>query len=40
MTMFTPQETKDLSKLLSYAANKDEVLSLDGLHGLLFGLPT
>ena len=38
MTMFTPQETKDLSKLLSYAANKDEVLSLDGLHGFLFGL--
>ena len=38
MTMFTPQETKDLSKFLSYAENQDEALSLDGLHGFLFGL--
>ncbi len=38
MTMFTPQEAKDLSKFLSYAANQDEALTLNGLHGFLFGL--
>ncbi len=29
MTMFTPQEAKDLSKFLSYAANQDEALTLN-----------
>ena len=38
MMMFTPQETKDLSKFLSYAENQETALSLDGLHGFLFGL--
>ena len=38
MTMFTSQEAKDLTKFLSYAENQDEALSLDGLHGFLFGL--
>lgn len=38
MTMFTPQEKKNLTKLLACAVNQDKVLSLDGLHGLLFGL--
>lgn len=36
--MFTPQEKKNLTKLLASAVNRDEVLSLDGLHGYLFGL--
>lgn len=38
MAMFTSQEKKNLTKLLSCAVNKDEVLSLEGLHGYLFGL--
>ena len=38
MAMFTSQEAKDLTKFLSYAENQDEALSLDGLHGFLFGL--
>ena len=36
--MFTPQEKKNLTKLLACAVNQDEVLSLEGLHGFLFGL--
>jgi uncharacterized protein len=36
--MFTSQEKKNLTKLLACAVNQDEVLSLDGLHGFLFGL--
>ena len=38
MTMFTLQEKKNLKQLLACAVNKDEVLTLDGLHGYLFGL--
>lgn len=38
MAMFTSQEKKDLKQLLASAVNRDEVLSLDGLHGYLFGL--
>lgn len=38
MTMFTPVEKKDLKQLLASAADKDKALSLDGLHGFLFGL--
>ena len=38
MPMFTPHEKKNLSQFLARAVNKDEVLSLDELHGFLFGL--
>jgi yecA family protein len=38
MTMFTAQKKKSFKQLLALAVNKDEVLSLDGLHGFLYGL--
>lgn len=38
MAMFTAQEKKDLKQLLASTANEDKALSLEGLHGLLFGL--
>jgi len=38
MTMFTPTQKKNLTKLLSGASNQEGVLTLDGLHGFLFGL--
>jgi len=38
MTMFTSQEQKNLVKLLNTATNQDKVMSLDELHGYLFGL--
>jgi len=38
MTMFTPTQKKNLTKLLSGATNQEGVLTLDGLHGFLFGL--
>lgn len=38
MGLFTTQEKKNLKQLLACAVNQDEVLSLDGLHGFLFGL--
>lgn len=38
MTIFTPQEKKSLTKLLGCAVNCDEVLTLNGLHGYLYGL--
>jgi len=38
MSMFTPQEKKNLKQLLACAVNRDEVLSIEGLHGYLFGL--
>ena len=36
--MFTTKEKANLTKLLDCAINKEEVLSIDGLHGFLFGL--
>jgi uncharacterized protein len=36
--MFTATEKKNLKQLLDCAVNKDEVLTLDGLHGYLYGL--
>ena len=38
MAMFTAQEKKDLKQLLASDANEDKALSLEGLHGFLFGL--
>lgn len=38
MAMFTSQEKKNLKQLLACAVNRDIVLSIDGLHGYLFGL--
>jgi yecA family protein len=38
MTMFTSKEKANLTKLLDCAINKEEVLSIDGLHGFLYGL--
>lgn len=38
MAMFTPQEKKNLTKLLASGVNRNETLSIDGLHGYLFGL--
>lgn len=37
-TLFTPQEKLYLSELLSRAIEPEDTLTLDGLHGLLFGL--
>ena len=37
-TLFTPQEKRNLSKLLSRAVEPEDTLTLDGVHGLLFGL--
>lgn len=36
--MFTPQEERNLSTLLARAVNPDNALTLEGLHGFLFGL--
>ncbi len=36
--MFTPQEAKDISTLLDRAVNPDKALTLEGLHGFLYGL--
>ena len=36
--MFTTKEKAHLTKLLDGAINKEEVLSIDGLHGFLYGL--
>lgn len=36
--MFTPQEAKGLSTLLDRAVNPDNALTLEGLHGFLYGL--
>ncbi|MFQ5354434.1 MAG: UPF0149 family protein [Thermodesulfobacteriota bacterium] len=36
--MFTANEKKNLSRLLSKAVNSDDALGLDELHGFLFGL--
>lgn len=38
MAMFTATEKKTLKQLLACAVNKDDVLSVDGLHGFLYGL--
>ena len=38
MVLFTPHYSKSLTKLLSCAVNKEETLTLTGLHGFLFGL--
>jgi uncharacterized protein len=38
MAMFTPAQKKNLTKLLSGATNQETSLTLDGLHGFLFGL--
>jgi len=38
MAMFTAREKKDLKQLLASAANPEDFLSLEGLHGFLFGL--
>jgi uncharacterized protein len=38
MTMLASLEKKNLKQLLACAVNQDEVLTLDGLHGFLFGL--
>jgi len=38
MTVFTSQEKTNLTKLLACAVNQGKVLSLDGLHGYLYGL--
>jgi uncharacterized protein len=35
---FTPQEKRNLSKILSRAVEPEDTLTLDGVHGLLFGL--
>lgn len=37
-TLFTPQEKRNLSKLLSRAVEPEDTLTPDGVHGLLFGL--
>jgi len=36
--LFTPQEKRSLSRLLSRAVEPEDTLTLDGVHGLLFGL--
>lgn len=36
--MFRPQEAKNLSTLLDRAVNPDNALTLEGLHGFLYGL--
>lgn len=38
MSQFTPEEKRDLSKLLSRAIEPEDTLTLDGILGLLFGL--
>ena len=38
MAMFTAREKKDLKQLLASLANPEDFLSLEGLHGFLFGL--
>jgi len=38
MTMFTASEKKNLTKLLNTARDQDKVMTLDELHGYLFGL--
>jgi len=38
MPVFTSQEKRYLTKLLACAVNQGKVLSLDGLHGYLYGL--
>jgi uncharacterized protein len=38
MAMFTSREQKNLIKLLNTATNQDKVMTLDELHGYLFGL--
>lgn len=38
MTMFISQEKRSLTKLFACAVNQENVLSLDGLHGYLYGL--
>jgi len=38
MAMFTTQEKRNLSTLLACAVNQEKALSLDGLHGYLYGL--
>ena len=38
MTMFTSSEQKNLTNLLSTATDQDEVMTLDELHGYLFGV--
>jgi len=38
MAMFSQQEKISLKQLLAKAVNKDDVLTIDGLHGYLYGL--
>jgi len=38
MAMFTSQEKKNLTKLLITARDQDKVMTLNELHGYLFGL--
>jgi uncharacterized protein len=38
LPMFTPAQKKNLAKLLSLAGKQEGILTLDGLHGFLFGL--
>ena len=38
MAMFSQQEKISLKQLLGKAVNKDDVLTIDGLHGYLYGL--
>lgn len=38
MTMFTASELKGLTELLNRAPNQDKAITLDELHGFLFGL--
>ena len=38
MTMFTTQEKKDLKRLLARAVKQDEAMTLESLHGYLYGL--
>jgi uncharacterized protein len=38
MDLFTPHYKKNLTRLLTHAANKEDALTLTALHGFLFGL--